>query len=310
VIVNMLKWMVSFCIVAVAALALWPSPEPYETDLFVPLEISSIPEGLAPAAMPVEGVEIRVNGPEKMVRSLSERQLVYRLDLSGVAPGVRSFPVRPERFGLPREITIGHIRPDPLILRIEKEVTKEVPVKVTLSGEPATGFYLVDSQPIPPTAVIRGPESRLAPVTEVRTRPIDISGSHESIKKEVALDMVEGIRVVTPGGVIAADLKFAEKIGVKTFSAVPLVGKHTLHHVKITPPQIDIEVKGPVNILEKLAAQGIDVYVDLKGLESGVYPRRAVISIPVETTLVRASPEIFTVKIDAQALPENGARQP
>jgi hypothetical protein len=306
----MLKWIVSLGVVAVAALVLWPSQVPYEADIFVPLEISALPEGLAPAGMPVEGIEIHVSGPERMVRGLHDRQLVYRLDLSDVSPGMSSIPVRPERFGLPRDIAILQIQPDPLVIRIEREATREVPVRVTLSGEPATGFYIAGTRPIPPTAVLRGPESRIDPVTEVRTRPIDISGAHEKMKVEVALDLAEGIRAVAPWGVITAEVDLAEKIGVKAYADVPLMARNTLHRVRITPAHIDIEVKGPVGILEKLAAEGIEAYVDLKGLGPGVYPRRAVISLPVETTLVRAFPEIFTVQVDALTLPENDARQP
>jgi YbbR domain-containing protein len=69
----------------------------------------------------------------------------------------------------------------------------------------------------------------------------------------------------------------------------------------IMPPTINIEVKGPVNIIEKLHKdKGIEVYVDLKGLKHGVYVRRATITLPVKTTLIGVKPELFTVKISTE----------
>jgi hypothetical protein len=41
----------------------------------------------------------------------------------------------------------------------------------------------------------------------------------------------------------------------------------------------------------------MQVHVDLKGLKPGTYVRHAVIEPPLDTTLVEAKPEIFTVKV-------------
>jgi len=66
----------------------------------------------------------------------------------------------------------------------------------------------------------------------------------------------------------------------------------------ITPASIEILIRGPMNTLKKLAQDnGIQVYVDLEGLKPGTYVRRAVIKPPLNTTLVEAKPEVFTVKV-------------
>jgi YbbR domain-containing protein len=51
-------------------------------------------------------------------------------------------------------------------------------------------------------------------------------------------------------------------------------------------------------VIEKLyGTNGVQVYVDLKGLKPGIYNKRATITLPVKTTLIDATPEIFKVKI-------------
>lgn len=297
------KWLVPMCIALVLAIFLWPKPGPYESDLFVPLDIAGLAEGLTLHEMPVKGLEIRIRGPEKLVRNLMGQTLSYRLDLSGMNTGVHAVPIRPERFGLSREIGILHTHPDPLIFRIEPEITKEVPVQVAIQGTPASGFYVADIRPYPASVVLRGAESSLDPVKVVVTKPIDVSGLHESFKKEVALDLLEGVVPVAPGGVIVAELTLGERETRRTFSGVPVTGKNARYRFAVTPPSIDITVNGPVRAVTKLENEGIEAYVDLQGLTPGVYPRRAVIVLPVEATLVQAEPEIFTVTIQPRALP-------
>ena len=71
-----------------------------------------------------------------------------------------------------------------------------------------------------------------------------------------------------------------------------------LYPFKISPPAIEITVKGPARSVNFLPSDpDFDVYVDLKGLVPGVYVRRAVILLPLPTTLVKATPELFTVHI-------------
>lgn len=299
---RMVKWLLPVCIAGILAVVFWPKPAPLETDIFIPIEMTGLPKGLALAGTPIKGVEIRIRGPEPAVKDLQNRQLSYHLDLSAATAGLKSTPIHAERLGFPREVAILHIHPDPLVIKIEKEITKEVPVGVNIYGKPASGFYLVKAEPIPPVVVLRGPENRLAPVKEIRTKPIDVTGARESIKKEVALDLQEGIQPVSQNGVILAELTIRERVATRTFAGVSVKGKNARYQFTVTPPLIEIEIKGPVTTLEKLGEKGIDVYVDLQGLAHGVYPRRAVISLPMDATLLRATPELFTVKIEPRAL--------
>jgi len=111
------------------------------------------------------------------------------------------------------------------------------------------------------------------------------------------LDVVADIEIYKKvPGVIHAEIFLKEKFSTKKFSNIPVKGKNTKYSYSITPSEINVEIKGPENILEKIKEK-INVYVDLKGLKPGIYVRRAVITLPVKTTLSGVEPEIFTVKI-------------
>ncbi|MBU4185867.1 MAG: hypothetical protein KKC23_06680 [Proteobacteria bacterium] len=184
-----------------------------------------------------------------------------------------------------------------MTVKVEKETKKELPVIVSFSGKPAPGFFTY-AVTKPSSVMLKGPENILGPIEKIFTKPIDVNGLSESFKKEIALDLPECLDIISFSGIILAEVFIEEQIVAREFKNIPVKGKDSTYTFSITPPAIDIEVKGPVNVLEKLYQEnGLEVCVDLKGLKPGVYVRRASIILPVKTILVGVKPEIFTVKI-------------
>ena len=104
--------------------------------------------------------------------------------------------------------------------------------------------------------------------------------------------------MVAPKTPIMAEIIISEEILTKSLTDIAVQGNDSQHVYEITPPVITIDVKGPARLLETLSSTpDFRVYVDIKGLDPGVYVRRATLELPVETTLISASPEIFTVRI-------------
>jgi len=188
-----------------------------------------------------------------------------------------------------------------LTVRIANKVKKKLPVIISFSGKPAAGFIVAGATAKPLSVILQGPENILGPMDKVLTKPIDIKGLAEPFKKEVVLNLAEDLEIISPSGIILAEVSIEENIVTKKFNNIQVEGKNSPFMYNIMPPTINIEVKGPVNIIEKLHKdKGIEVYVDLKGLKHGVYVRRAAITLPVKTTLIGVKPELFTVKISAE----------
>lgn len=289
---------VSCILLIIGAILLWPGETMLETNLFVPVIADSLPPGLTFSSPMEKGFEIRVRGPQHLVEHLPEKNLTYRLDLSETAAGVQSTRIDPDRISLPGAIEIIRVTPTYILTRLEKELEKRVPVSVSVSGKPASGFYVSDTVSKPKWVVLRGPESILDPIDKMVTKAIDVSGMSESFKKETTLDLVEGLTEISTQGIILAKIFMEEKVVTRKFENIAVRGTGCAYRHKISPAVISIDVKGPVTAIEKLSAQkGITVHVDLTSLEPGVYVRCASISLPNETTLIGVDPEIFTVKI-------------
>ncbi|MCJ7539445.1 MAG: CdaR family protein [Desulfobacterales bacterium] len=293
-----LTGLILFFFIGIGIFLLWPYASIQEADIFIPVDSEKIPEGLIITNGPFTGIEVHVRGPKSIIRTLSDLKIQYTIDLSGVNIGVNFIPIHQAKIPLPNGISILKINPDSITVKVENEIKKKLPVNISLTGKPAKGFMVVGSKAKPMSVILRGSEDTLSQMDKVSTQPINIKGLSGSFKKEVALDLVENLKLVDSSKIILANVFIEEQLTTKTFDNIPVQGDESLYVYRITPPVITIKVKGPVNMIEKLyGSNGVQVYVDLKGLKPGVYNKRATITLPVKTTLIDAKPEIFKVKI-------------
>ena len=274
------------------------SAEEHEADLLIPIITNKLPEGLTLVGPPLKELEIRVQGAPSGVAYLTLQKPQYRLDLSSVTIGVESIPVNPDIIPMPEGVKITRVNPAYITIRVDRWLKKAVPVKINVSGKPAAGFFVDDVLAEPSTIMLCGPETVLGSVDAIVSKPIDISGRSQSFKKEMALELTPGIEVCASSGIILAEIYITEKALTRQFADIRVEGHNTPYEFSISPPTINIEIKGPQKIVQNLHPQkDISVLVELKDLSPGVYVRRATITLPLRTTLVKVEPELFTVKI-------------
>ncbi|MCP4371214.1 MAG: hypothetical protein GY797_24330 [Deltaproteobacteria bacterium] len=293
-----IKWLTACLAIGICVYFFRPSASLDETDILIPVGFDKIPSGLTITTFSPKNIEVRVRGPKSTIKGIYNMKLRYSADLSNVSAGHNSIPVNLEQVSFPKKISIINVNPAFIDIVADIELYKKVPVKVFYTGVPASNLFVADALAKPSSLILRGPEKLLHPIEKISTKSVDINGALKSFKKEITLDLPEDIDIVFPTGVIHAEILLKEKLALKKFSNIPVKGKNTKYSYSITPLAIDIEIKGPVNILDKIKANDkINVYVDLKGLKPGIYVRRAIITLPVKTTLAGVEPEIFTVKI-------------
>jgi len=293
-----LKWFLIGFALAGLAVWFWPIGKLQEASLEIPVKLESLPADLIPAGLPLKSLTVSVRGSRSAIAQLASLKPVYTIDLAVAEPGEHSIPVHSQQLQLPDGITVVSINVSAIHLRLEKVAQKEVPIIVSLSGNPAKGYSVTEALVAPATIVLRGPGSLINGLTKVLTNPIDVSGAIDSVKKEVAVILEDGIEIVFPKGVITAEIQIEEKVVTREFTDIPLAGINASYLFSITPPVIKIDVKGPVNVLDNLVGRDdFSIHVDLAGLKPGVYVRRATIALPLNTTLVGVEPEIFTVNV-------------
>ena len=175
----------------VLAVILWflvVGEERAEVGLTIPLELVNMPRDLIVVNNLTQGIDIRVNGPRSLIRSLTTRNLSKSLDLSNSKAGTVTFPISSEGIRLPRGVAITRIHPTQVVVVLQKQVKKTIPVKARVIGRPANG-YEVDSVKIRPEEVeVAGPEEVIKELENLFTKPVDISGRRDPLVQEVPLD--------------------------------------------------------------------------------------------------------------------------
>jgi len=294
------RWILILLGLGLCIFLIWPASS-FETDIFIPVQPEKISESLTLTPPYPKGIDVRVAGPKSSIKRLINTPLSYKLDLSNVTAGTVSIPVNKELITLPSDVRILKITPSSFNITIEQESIKIVPVTASLVNKPAAGYIVSHVAVSPASVTLKGPKSLLDPMDAIPTTPIDLNGAIESFKKETTLDLAEGMQNINPSKTISVDITIHEKTDTRTFLAVPVKGYNTRYAYHISPPAVDIQVKGPVNVLEKLEPdKSFNVYIDLKGLEPGVYMKPATILLPVGISLIHVEPETFLVEIDTK----------
>lgn len=284
--------------VILGTLKVLPGIRTGEKEIVAELVLSGLPEGLITMHPPVKVIGARVSGPAALLAELAEKQLTCTVDLDGLAPGMKSLPLAAENFGLKPQLQITAINPESVTLRIKAADQKTLPVYIAIAGKPAAGYTVIDTFAVPGKVTVSGPENKLSGMERVMTKPIFIEGIADSAKRETALDLPPGVRVIGLDKAVAADIRIGEKTDRRTFANIRVIARGTGHAAVFSPPDITLDVEGPANALAQLnQASDITAYVDLQGIKPGVYVKRASISLPLSITLIKAKPELFTVSV-------------
>jgi len=269
-----------------------------ESHIKVPLKITNLPRGTLLTSPVIQGIEIQVHGPAKIRSRLSDLNLHYHLDLSRLEPGSHTVPIQINHLHLPRGLSIVTYQPRAIPIQLELEARKEVSITVFYKGTPAPGYFVAQTVAEPALVMLSGPKHDLEKIESVPTQPVDVSGISDSFKKEITLNLPDHIDTVTREDPILVRIEISEEIQTRHMSAILVALDDPHDRCKINPAYIDLDIKGPRKLLEKLSAHpDFRVHVDIKGLDPGVYVRRATIELPVGTTLIKVNPEIFTVTI-------------
>lgn len=162
----------------VAAFFIWMNiagePE-LATILSVPVEYKNYPPGLEISSTIIESVNVEARGPSGQLRDLNSR-ITAIIDFSGVnAPGERTITLTSAQMNLPAGIQLIRVIPAQLRFRFERRTTKVLTVEVPYSGTLSPGLVITNTDILPPTLTIAGPESRVAAVQRAVTDPFDLS---------------------------------------------------------------------------------------------------------------------------------------
>jgi diadenylate cyclase len=162
------------------AVALWlaVARDPVaEVALDVPIEFHNIPENLEISTENIPRAQIRVRGPQRVVRRLQPADVSADIELSGMKAGERTFDLTTEQIHPPRELEVVQIIPSQVHLTFDVRLTRQVPVHPRVVGTFAPGYAIGQIIAEPSTVTISGPQKRVEAVEAAITDSVDASGT-------------------------------------------------------------------------------------------------------------------------------------
>ena len=148
-----------------------------EVAVEVPIEFRNIPENLEIDTENVPKAEIRVRGPQRIIRRLQPADIYAEIELSGMKPGERTFDLTAQQIHQPRELEIVQVIPNQFHLTFDTRLTRQVPVQPRAFGNFAAGYRIGSIEAQPDTITISGPRNRVEAVNAATTDPVDASGT-------------------------------------------------------------------------------------------------------------------------------------
>ena len=176
------------------ALGLWytlNAREQIERVVEVRLDYKGLPTGLIVTGGQLNKVSVRLRGPQELLRSMTNREISYTMDLSGVTPGKNVIPLTTGENKPPelRAYEVLEVTPSRMILEVDKIMETNLPVKVALRASPtASSVRLKDLVVDPPQVTVRGPASVISSMKEIQAEiPVDLAAEGKAVSEEVPL---------------------------------------------------------------------------------------------------------------------------
>lgn len=151
-----------------------------EVALNVAVIFRNMPADLEISSATVPTVQIRVRGPERVIRRLQASDVRAELDLGGIKPGEHSFDLT-KSISVPDRLEVAQVVPSEIQVLFDTRATRWIPVHPRVNGTFPSGYRLAGTSSDPAQVQIIGPKKEVDAAESAITDPIDVSGALDSI---------------------------------------------------------------------------------------------------------------------------------
>ena len=162
------------------AVGLWiavASSPPSEVAYNVAIIFRDMPANLEISSENIPSAQIRVRGPEALIRRLQASDIRAEIDLTGVKPGEQTFDLT-HQIHVPDRLTVSEVVPSDIHVDFDTRATRSVPVHPRVTGDSGHRYTITTD---PANVDIIGPAKQVASVAAATTGPVDLTGVVGSI---------------------------------------------------------------------------------------------------------------------------------
>jgi YbbR domain-containing protein len=158
-------------------MAISPDEESAEVAVRVPIEFQHVPQHLEISSITIPEAQIRVRGPERVIRQLRSTDIHAELELKDAKPGERTFDLSAEQIRHQRDLHVVQVVPGQVHLTFDMRLTRDVEIHPRVTGTFAAGEQISKVIVTPERITITGPQHHVELVDAATTDPVDASGT-------------------------------------------------------------------------------------------------------------------------------------
>jgi len=165
------------------------------------------------------------------------------------------------------------------------EVAKEVSVIPVVKGKPAKDYVDGVHKVSPDKVLISGPSNLLDSIDNLKTESIDIEDLDASVTKTANIVLPSGVNLVNSQKAVSVSVEIVP-LSVKKYKikAEDIIMENeelddSLTY-KIADEEIEIEIKGTMEELDKIVESKLKPSIDVRGLKEGTYKRTLKVVLP------------------------------
>ncbi|MCF8032163.1 MAG: hypothetical protein K9K66_02845 [Desulfarculaceae bacterium] len=194
------NWQLKLISLAIAVFlwALVVGQENAEVTVRMPVVVTGLSADLVVANQVDNEVELRLYGPQSLVRQVATRPQAKQLNLTGMGTGEHIFQVLPEDLSLPPGVEVVRISPARLRLQLAHRYSRKAAVRPVIKGNPAPGFEVNEVEFKPAEVTVSGLKAELTDLDWIWTVPLEVTGLKETTTLKANLRAPDGraIRLV------------------------------------------------------------------------------------------------------------------
>src|ERR1700738_227988 len=120
-------------------MAISPENQPAEMALRVPIEFHQVPDNIEISSANIPEAQVRVRGPDGLIRQLRSTDVHAEIDLADVKPGERTFDLTSGQIHPPRDVSVVQVLPGQVHLDFDTRLSREVEVHARVTGNFVAG---------------------------------------------------------------------------------------------------------------------------------------------------------------------------
>jgi len=301
-----------------------------QIELSVPLNLE-VPPGYQLLAQTRDRIRVRISGPQSLIAGITKELAMSRkLSEQELKDGRVTVDVSEDWLNIPEsvmvQLKVTVLYPLQVTAYASPVSERTLPVRVLLQGKPRQGFEIVDRRIMPSQVRVQGPGCVIEELEYVEADEFWVSDIESDLEAEIALvaqrsyELADGVRVTVPlklsPGKVTLRVMVSPQEKERRFPEVPVVflmPPDFPYEVGIGKEEanVTVVVRGLPQNVERLKADSLVAYVDLRGLEredvgSVGSPYRETVEViwPLDIPLssVRTEPE--TVRISLKNPPK------